>query len=132
MASRDVQAKMLEELKKIREAVEPKPAPPPPPPPKKGFRQEFMDFLNKYGIIGLAMAFIIGGAAGRLITALVGDLLMPIITFFIPGGDWRTFILVLGPISFKIGDFVGTLIDFLIIALVVFVLMKQLTKTGLK
>jgi len=132
LASRDVQAKMLEELKKIREAVEPKPAPPPPPPPKKGFRQEFMDFLNKYGIIGLAMAFIIGGAAGRLITALVGDLLMPIITFFIPGGDWRTFILVLGPISFKIGDFVGTLIDFLIIALVVFVLMKQLTKTGLK
>jgi large conductance mechanosensitive channel len=132
LASREIQAKMLEELQKIREAVEPKPSPPPPPPPKKGFRQEFMEFLNKYGIIGLAIAFIIGGAAGRLVTALVGDLLMPIITFFIPGGDWRTFELVLGPITFKIGDFVGTLIDFLIIALVVFVLMKQLTKTGLK
>jgi large conductance mechanosensitive channel len=132
LASREIQAKMLEELKKIREAVEPKPSPPPPPPPKKGFRQEFMDFLNKYGIIGLAIAFIIGGAAGRLVTALVGDLLMPLITFFIPGGDWRTFVLALGPIQFEIGDFVGTLIDFLIIALVVFVLMKQLVKTGLK
>ena len=49
LSSGEVQEKMLEELQKIREAVEPKPASPPPPP--KGFREEFMDFLNKYGII---------------------------------------------------------------------------------
>jgi len=40
---------MLEELKKVRELLEPKPAPPPPPQTKKTFMQEFMDFLNKYG-----------------------------------------------------------------------------------
>ena len=82
MVSSDVQREMLEELRKIREAVEPKPAPPPSPP--TGFRAEFMAFLNKYGVIGLAIAFIIGGAAGALVSALVADLLMPVITFFIP------------------------------------------------
>lgn len=128
--STDVQRQMLEELRKIREAVEPKPAPPPPPP--KGFRAEFMAFLNKYGVIGLAIAFIIGGAAGALVSALVADLLMPVITFFIPGGAWREAILAIGPIQLSIGHFVGALIDFLVIALVVFVLMKQLQKTGLK
>ena len=130
MSSREVQKKMLEELQKIREAVEPKPTPPSPPP--KGFREEFMDFLNKYGIIGLAIAFIIGGAAGTLVSALVSDILMPVITFFIPGGAWREAVLTLGPIQLAIGHFVGVLIDFVIIALVVFILMKQLKKTGLK
>ena len=130
MSSVEIQEKMLEELRKIREAVEPKPAPPPTPP--KGFREEFMEFLNKYGVIGLAIAFLIGGAAGSLVSALVADILMPIITFFIPGGAWREAILTLGPIQLLIGHFFGAIIDFLIIALVVFVLMKQLVKTGLK
>lgn len=128
--SSDVQRQMLEQLQKIREAVETKPAPPPPAP--KGFREEFMAFLNKYGVIGLAIAFIIGGAAGALVSALVADLLMPVITFFIPGGAWREAVLALGPIQLSIGHFVGAMIDFLVIALVVFVLMKQLQKTGLK
>jgi len=121
---------MLRELRKIREAVEPKPAPPAPPAPT-GFQAEFMAFLNKYGIIGLAIAFIIGGAAGALVSALVSDILMPIITFFIPGGGWREAVWMIGPIQLSIGHFVGSLIDFLVIALVVYVLMKQLSKTGL-
>lgn len=121
---------MLQELQKIREAVEPKPAPPAPPAPT-GFRAEFMAFLNKYGIIGLAIAFIIGGAAGALVSALVSDILMPIITFFIPGGGWREAVWTIGSIQLGIGHFVGALIDFLVIALVVYVLMKQLVKTGL-
>ena len=45
MSTEEAQEKILEELRKIREAVEPKPAPPPPPP--KGFMEEFMNFLNK-------------------------------------------------------------------------------------
>ena len=91
-----------------------------------------MEFLNKYGIIGLAIAFIIGGAAGALVSALVSDILMPIITFFIPGGAWREAVWIIGPIQLGIGHFVGVFIDFIVIAIVVFILMKQLTKTGLK
>jgi len=130
LSSNEFEKKMLEELRKIREAVEPKPSPPSPPP--KGFGEEFMDFLNKYGIIGLAVGFIIGGAAGNLVSALVGDIMMPIITFFIPGGAWKEAILPIGPIQLSIGHFIGVLIDFLIIALVVFLLMRQLKKTKLK
>ena len=130
MSSSEVEKKMLEELQKIRESLEPKPQAPAPPP--KGFGAEFMDFLNKYGVIGLAVGFIIGGAAGALVSALVGDILMPIITFFIPGGAWREAVLTIGPIQFGIGHFVGVVADFLIIAIVVFALMKQLRRTGLK
>ena len=133
VSSDETQKKMLEELQKIRVAVEPKPTPPPAPAPvPKGFSQEFMAFLNKYGVIGLAIAVIIGGAAGRVVTALVSDILMPIITFFIPGGAWRTAILAIGPIQLAIGDFIGVVIDFIIIAIVVFFVMKQISKTGLK
>jgi large conductance mechanosensitive channel len=130
MSTEEAQEKMLEEIKKIREAVEPKPAPPPPPP--KGFMEEFMNFLNKYGVIGLAIAVIIGGAASSLVSALVSDILMPVVTFFIPGGGWREAVWILGPIQLSIGHFTGVFIDFLIMALIVFVLMRQLEKTGLK
>lgn len=123
---------MLERLTEIKELLTPKPSPPPAPPAKKSFSEEFMEFLNKYGVIGLAIAFIIGGAAGRLVTALVNDLLMPIVAVIVPGGEWRTTVLQVGPVKFLLGDFVGALIDFIIIALVVFLLSKQLAKTKLK
>jgi len=126
----DTQDNILEELRRIREALEPKPAPPPPPAPK-GFMNQFMTFLSKYGVVGLAIAVIIGGAAGSLVSALVADILMPIITFFIPGGEWRYATLTLGPIVLSTGHFIGVLIDFLIIAAVVFILMKQIEKTPL-
>lgn len=129
--SNEVQEKILEQLTKIREAVEPKPAPSAPAAPK-GFTAEFMAFLSKYGVIGLAIAVIIGGAAGSLVSALVSDILMPIITFFIPGGAWRDATWVIGPIVLSVGHFIGVFIDFLIIALVVFLIMKQIEKTPLK
>ena len=132
MSDKQTQEKMLAELTQIKDLLTPKPAPPPPPPAKKTFSEEFMEFLNKYGVIGLAIAFIIGGAAGRLVTALVSDLLMPIIAVVVPGGEWRTTVFEVGPVKFLLGDFVGAFIDFLIIALVVFLLAKQLSKTKLK
>lgn len=129
--SDEIQEKILEQLTKIREAVEPKPAPPAPPAPE-GFTAQFMAFLSKYGVIGLAIAVIIGGAAGSLVSALVSDILMPIITFFIPGGAWREATWAIGPVILSIGHFIGVIIDFLIIALVVFLIMKQIEKTPLK
>jgi len=82
-------------------------------------------------VIGLAIAFIVGGAAGRLLTASVNDLLMPIIAVIVPGGEWRTAVFYVGPIMFLLGDLVGALIDFIIIALVVLLLSKQPAKTKL-
>ena len=93
-----------------------------------GFIDEFMGFLNKHKVIGLAVAFIIGAAAAKLVSALVGDIIMPIIAAIIPGGDWRLATLDVGPVKFMIGDFAGALIDFGIIALVIFIIVKFVVK----
>ena len=127
--SEEVLKDILEELKAIKELSTPAKAPPAPKP--EGLVEEFKVFLAKYGVVGLAVAFIIGGAAGRLVSALVSDILMPIITFFIPGGAWQEATLTLGPIVLAIGHFVGTVIDFLIIAFAVFWIMKVIEKTPL-
>jgi large conductance mechanosensitive channel len=128
--SEEILRELLEEVKAIKEATVPKPSPPPPAP--DGFVAEFSAFLSKYGVIGLAVAVIIGGASGRLVSALVADLLMPVITFFIPGGAWQEATLTIGPIVLMVGHFVSAVIDFLIIAFVVFWILKGLEKTSLK
>jgi len=93
-----------------------------------GFVNEFTEFLRKYQVIGLAVAFIIGAAATKLVTATVNDLIMPIIAVIVPGGDWRASVLDIGPVQFMIGDFVGNLIDFAIVALVIFIIVKFIMK----
>jgi large conductance mechanosensitive channel len=95
---------------------------------KKGFVAEFMEFLLKYQVIGLAVAVIIGAAATKMVTATVNDIIMPIIGAIIPGGSWRTAVINAGPIAFLVGDFVGAIIDFVIIALVVFLVVKYMMK----
>jgi len=97
-------------------------------PSPKGFIDEFMTFLKNYQVIGLAVAFIIGAAATKMVTAMVTDIIMPIIAVIIPGGDWRTAVVNVGPIKFLLGDFVGAIIDFAIIALVVFLIVKFIMK----
>ncbi len=89
-----------------------------------GFVDEFMQFLNKHKVIGLAVAFIMGGAATKLVTAIVTDIVMPVIGVVIPGGDWRSAVFQLGPAKFLVGDFAGALIDFVIVALVIFMIVK--------
>ena len=119
--------KMLEELRRIRELLEPKPAPP-APPPKKGMWNEFMGFISKYKVMGLAVAFILGLYLGALVKALVDDLVMPIVTIAIPGVAWE--LIQLGP--FRVGHFIGSLITFIIVAFVIFILVKITTKWGIE
>lgn len=130
MSYEDFEEEMLEELRKIRESLEKKPTPLAPPP--KGFWDEFVQFLRKYGVIGLAIAFVIGGAVMNLVSAFVNDILMPVITFFLPEGAWEGFIWRIGPIHISIGHFISTAIDFMIIAFIVFMMMKSLEKNPLK
>jgi len=90
--------------------------------------KEFTDFLKEYGIVGLAIAVIIGGKANALVTTSVDGILMPFITFFIPGGTWRTATLDLGPFHFLLGPFFGALLDFLIVAIMVFYFAKKVLR----
>ncbi len=90
--------------------------------------KEFMDFLYEYKVIGLAIAFIIGVAATALIKSLVDNILMPIITFFIPGGAWQTATITIGTIVITWGKFLADLIYFIIVAFVVFIIAKKVLK----
>ena len=121
------QDEVLEELKKIRQLLEPKPAPLTPAPPK-GFVNEFKDFLSKYRVMGMAVAFILGLYLGSLVNALVDDLIMPIIELAMPGVEWEA--ITAGP--FRIGHFIGALITFLIVALVIFILVKLTKRMGIE
>jgi large conductance mechanosensitive channel len=71
----------------------------------------------------------------KVVSALVADIIMPIPGAFIPGGDWRKAVVTL-PVgqgmSFALGDFVGVIIDFAIVSLVVFLMAKYAKRMGLK
>ncbi len=110
----------LSELRKIRELLTPKPAPPAPPAPK-GISAEFKAFLSQYKVLGLAVAFILGLYLGNLVKALVTDLILPIIAYALPPGtDINTY--MVGP--FGIGDFANNVLTFVIVAFVIFLIVK--------
>lgn len=89
---------------------------------------EFKAFLQKYNVMALAIGFILGAAIGKVVTALVNDLLMPIIGMAVPGGDWRQITIGIGNAKLLIGDFLATVLDFIIIAFAVFVIGKMFLK----
>lgn len=87
-------------------------------------RGEFMAFLKEYGVIGLAIAVIIGGKAGDLVKSIVDGLLMPIVGMLLPSGDWQK--LVVGP--FQVGIVLSALVNFIIVAFLVFLFAKKVLK----
>ena len=104
-----------------------------PPEVRRTLAQEFFDFLKTFGIIGLAIAFVIGQAASSLVTAFVNDIVDPIIGFFLPAGSLEAMSIKVTNLAgstteFKYGDLISNIIDFLIIALIVFLAYKQLSK----
>ena len=79
--------------------------------------QEFKAFVSKGNVVDLAVAVVLGGAFGKIVTAVVSGLIMPLVGLVMPEGDWQKF--MVGP--FQVGQLLAAVIDFLIIALVVFV-----------
>ena len=87
----------------------------------------FREFLLKQNAFALAVGVIIGAAIGKVVSGIVDDVLMPVIGLALPGGEWRNAQLVLsGQNAIKYGDLAGRLLDFVIIALVVYLLTKAL------
>jgi large conductance mechanosensitive channel len=91
-------------------------------------RKEFMEFLKNYAVIGLAIAVIIGGKANAMVSTLVDGLLMPVITLFLPDGDWREATLDIGSVRLVWGPFLAAVIDFVIVAFVVYLVAKKVMK----
>lgn len=90
-----------------------------------GFLRDFREFALKGNVVELAIAVIIGGAFGKIVSSFVSDLVMPLINPLIPGGNWRE--AVVGP-GVKIGSFLGSVVDFVIIALVLFLAIRSLER----
>ena len=117
----DKEDEMLAELKKISAALEK--APPPAPP--KGLWNEFKDFLSKYKILGLAIAFVLGLYLGTLVQALVTGFVMPLIGLALPGlGNLATASFVINGQEFMYGNFISALITFIIVAFIAFIVVK--------
>ena len=90
----------------------------------KGFRE----FLLKNNVFALAVAVIVGGAVGKVVTSLAQDIIMPVVSPLLPHGDWRKASIMIGPAEVKWGSFVGNVIDFLIIAFIVYLITKAIIK----
>lgn len=100
--------------------------------------QEFKAFLTKSNALALAVGVIIGAATGKVVSGIVDDLLMPVIGLVLPSGDWREAKFVLKTVTdakgkvtesaIAYGHLIGTIIDFMFIAFVVYLLTKALIK----
>jgi len=122
---------IVNELKQIRELLAAKPAPPPPPP--KGLWDEFKAFLENYKVLGLAVAFIMGVYLGALVQSLVKDLLLPAIGLALPGlSNLAEYEVAVGEQTFGIGNFLVALITFIIVAFVIFIIVKVTKRWGIK
>ena len=98
----------------------------------------FKEFLLKNNVLALAIAVIVGGAVGKVVSSLAADLIMPIVSLMLPSGGWREAKIVLKttigadgkPVENAIhyGTFMGNVVDFIIIAFVIYLMTKALIK----
>lgn len=90
--------------------------------------KEFGDFLNRGNVLDLAVAVIIGLAFGAIVTSLVNDIIMPLIGIIIGGISFTSLMVQVGTAQVKYGNFIQALVNFLIIAFVVFLIVRSITK----
>lgn len=93
-----------------------------------GFVKEFKEFAMKGNVMDMAVGVIIGGAFGKIVSSLVDDVLMPIIGMITGGVDFTGLVAKVGDATVKYGTFIQNIIDFLIIALSIFCMIKAMNK----
>ncbi len=101
------------------------------------FFADFKKFAFKGNVIDLAVGVVIGAAFGKIVTALVSDIVMPVVGLVLPSGNWREAQLVLKDnpdpklvVGVKYGDFLGQVVDFLVVALVLFIVVSKIIKAA--
>ena len=94
----------------------------------KKFLEEFKAFALKGNVMDLAIGVIIGGAFGAITTSLIDDILMPIIGVIIGGIDFSGLAITVGGANIAYGSFITAIINFILIAFVVFWMMKAMNK----
>ena len=89
---------------------------------------EFKSFISRGNVVDMAVGVIIGGAFGKIVTSLVNDVLMPIIGVILGGLDFSNLTIKFNDATISYGLFIQSIIDFLIIALCIFVMIKFFEK----
>jgi len=92
-----------------------------------GFIRDFQEFALKGNVIDLAIAVVIGAAFGRIVTAFTEDIIMPLLNplLTVTGKEWRELTI---PPGVRIGDFLGTVLDFLIVALALYLAIRAIAR----
>jgi large conductance mechanosensitive channel len=89
-------------------------------------RRDFREFVFRGNVVDLAVAVIVGGAFGKIVTALVEDLVMPFVGIVLPAGQWREWIWSpVANLHLKVGHFVGSVVDFVIISFAIFLVLVK-------
>jgi large conductance mechanosensitive channel len=96
----------------------------------RNFTKEFRDFLLKTNLLSLALAVVIGGAVTKIIGSIVADLIMPVVGVLTPQGNWRGLTWGFWRFNWTYGNFLGHLLDFLIIAGIVFIITKAVIRNA--
>src|SRR5687768_10564769 len=101
------------------------------------FVDDFKKFAFKGNVVDLAVGVVIGAAFGKIVSAMVADLVMPVVALVLPSGDWRTSGLILREaadpkdnVVLKYGDFIGAVLDFFVVALVLFLVVSRIIKAA--
>ena len=97
-----------------------------------GFIKEFKEFAVKGNVMDMAVGVIIGGAFGKIVTSLVNDILMPVLGILTGGIDFTGLKATIGDANITYGQFVQSIIDFVIIAFCIFLMIKGMNKLNKK
>ena len=90
---------------------------------------EFREFLKEYKVVSVAVAFVMGLAVNDLVKSFVTNIFMPILSPLLPAGGWQGATVTWGKINLAWGSFLATAIHFLILAFIIFIVVKKLLKS---
>lgn len=98
------------------------------PQAAKGLLAEFKDFINQGNVLDMAVGIVVGAAFTAIVTSLVGDIIMPLIGMITGGIDFTSLVVTIGKANLAYGKFIQAIINFLLIAFVVFMIVKAINK----
>jgi large conductance mechanosensitive channel len=93
-----------------------------------GMVQEFREFAMKGSLVDMAVGIIIGAAVTEMVGALVDSVIMPVVGIFMGGLDFTSLAITVGEANIRYGEFIQALINFVIVAFVIFMILKAINK----
>lgn len=95
---------------------------------RKKIREDFFKFIKSQSILGVAIGIVIGQAFAKLINNIIEGLIMPVMEMFAPGTRWELITLNIGSVHLKIGSVISAVLNFFVVSVVVFFLIRFILK----